>query len=670
MGDCNLDGKYDILKDDMRTDNIFREDASRIIHDAMVREAGRLHFMHIVPDTLQEWQAMQQKLIALIKEKAGSFPQPRDPDIEIHGDVIKCNGYNLSKVSYRSREGIRVTANLYTPEGKGPFPGVLNLHGHLAGGKAHRQVQARGHVLASSGFAVLTVDAFGSGERTTNSGVDEYHGAGIGSTLFNIGETLLGMQLYDNMRAVDILSSLPNVDKDNIGVTGASGGGNQTMWLSALDKRIKASVPVVSVGTFESYVGSNNCVCEVLPEGLTFMEEWAVLAIIAPRPLLMLNSLQDIPCFSVREMLRSFSSAREIYRMYGVSERLFYQAIDLPHGYWPEMLGYMLGWFKRWLKNEGEGRICELPGYTTLDERKCLCFPEAERPAEVCSITEYVKPRARRLAIGHLDSEYSRDDKIEQMKDIFKIREPEVMPFERTADSGKERSTFVIESEPGIILPCVLKNALSEKRINVVIHPGGKRAAVEEKLCLQLFKGGESLFFADLRGTGETCFEKPEPGGLQNPFHRYFRSAFWLGRTPLGDWTTDILAITNYLGSAYPEKSTVIYAFYETGISALCAAAIDRKIAVKAIGIPSSYAKGDSIVSHSMSVYVPGILKWGDVSMAAALAGGSPELINPKEMSGKACDKDACNLLDEEIDRVAGRMGISWRGKVSFSEIK
>src|SRR5690606_40370156 len=71
---------------------------------------------------------------------------------------------------------------------------------------------------------------------------------------------------------VDLLLSLPFVDKENIGATGASGGGNQTMWFAALDERIKAAMPIVSVGTFESAVMGSNCVCELMPGGLTFTE--------------------------------------------------------------------------------------------------------------------------------------------------------------------------------------------------------------------------------------------------------------------------------------------------------------------------------------------------------------------------------------------------------------
>src|SRR5690606_3529978 len=122
-----------------------------------------------------------------------------------------------------------------------------------------------GHSLAKNGYVCLTIDAFGSGERATTHGDYEYHGANLGASLMNIGESLLGVQVVDNMRAVDLLLSLPFVDKENIGATGASEGSIHTMLFAALYERIKAAIPIVSVATFESAVMGSNCVCELMP---------------------------------------------------------------------------------------------------------------------------------------------------------------------------------------------------------------------------------------------------------------------------------------------------------------------------------------------------------------------------------------------------------------------
>lgn len=94
------------------------------------------------------------------------------------------------------------------------------MHGHLSDGRLAEKSQGIAIRLAKSGYAVLFVDAFGSGERAAVHGEFEYHGGMVGGNLLNIGEPLLGIQVIDNMRAVDLLCSLPFVDGERIGATG------------------------------------------------------------------------------------------------------------------------------------------------------------------------------------------------------------------------------------------------------------------------------------------------------------------------------------------------------------------------------------------------------------------------------------------------------------------
>lgn len=160
----------------------------------------------------------------------------------------------------------------------------------------------------------------------------------------DVGETLMGIEITDNIRGVDLLCSLPYVDAKNIGATGASGGGNQTMWLTAMDERVKAAVPVVSVGTFEAYVMGSPCICEVLTDGLTFTEEAAVLALAAPRAIKMCNHSRDAnQAFNPREMLRSYKNAKPVFEMLGAGDNIAYDTFNLSHGYWPEDRKAMLG---------------------------------------------------------------------------------------------------------------------------------------------------------------------------------------------------------------------------------------------------------------------------------------------------------------------------------------
>src|SRR5437773_2516420 len=151
--------------------------------------------------------------------------------------------------------------------------------------------------------------------------------------LWPAGHTLLGLQVYDNRRAVDYLCSRPEVDPDRLGITGASGGGNQTMYAGALDERLKAVVPVCSVGTYQAYLHAACCVCEVLPGALRFTEEGDVLGLVTPRALLVINASKDAIQFSPAEAEKSVDRAKRVFNLSGVRGNLKHLVFESAHDY-------------------------------------------------------------------------------------------------------------------------------------------------------------------------------------------------------------------------------------------------------------------------------------------------------------------------------------------------
>src|ERR1035441_8610712 len=251
------------------------------------------------PATVRGWDERIERVRARLKRAFGRTPEvpcPLDP--EILGTLVR-PGYAIERLTFQSRPGVRVTANLYRPEPVAqPCPAVLSVHGHWAWARMDPHVQPRCIGLAKLGYVVLSVDAFGSGERATEPGPGTYHGGLIGASLFPVGTPLLGLQVNDNRRAVDYLVSRPEVDPSRLAVTGASGGGNQTLYAGATDERLAAVVPVCSIGTYATYLGAACCVCEVNVGGLTYASTGEILALIAPRPLLVMNASQDAIQFS------------------------------------------------------------------------------------------------------------------------------------------------------------------------------------------------------------------------------------------------------------------------------------------------------------------------------------------------------------------------------------
>ncbi|MFA6176566.1 MAG: hypothetical protein WC765_08320, partial [Phycisphaerae bacterium] len=171
-------------------------------------DAARKFRIHQLPTEAAAWKARRKELVAAIWKKLG-VSIDHELALDYHETAtIRMDGYVIKNVYFQSRPGIYVTGNLYLPNGAKACPAVLNVHGHWPRGRLEKRVQERGHSLAKNGYVCLSVDAFGSGERSTKHGEFEYHGGYLGASLMNIGETLMGAQVVDNMRAVDLLCSL------------------------------------------------------------------------------------------------------------------------------------------------------------------------------------------------------------------------------------------------------------------------------------------------------------------------------------------------------------------------------------------------------------------------------------------------------------------------------
>src|SRR5690606_8866806 len=104
---------------------------------------------------------------------------------------LKMKGYTIKNIAFQTRPEVYATANLYIPDGKGPFPGVIFMMGHSENGRLYEAYQSVGHSLALNGYVALAIDPWGAGERSTIHGEFEYHGAHLGASLMNVGESLM-----------------------------------------------------------------------------------------------------------------------------------------------------------------------------------------------------------------------------------------------------------------------------------------------------------------------------------------------------------------------------------------------------------------------------------------------------------------------------------------------
>ncbi|MBQ6474515.1 MAG: acetylxylan esterase [Victivallales bacterium] len=621
------------------------------------------------PETAAALKRFQKRLRSQLWEKLGVTYTPGLPlEVEEHG-VIPQKGFSIHKITYQGRPGIHVTALLYVPDGDGPFPAVIHPHGHHAEGKMGDRQQNMSMALAENGYVVLAPDCFGVYERAVQYREREYHGGFLGSSLFNLGESLMGAQLVDNMRGVDLLASLPYVQKDRIGATGASGGGNQTMWLTAMDTRIRAAMPVVSVGSFESYVTGVNCVCELLPDGMTLTEEAGVLALIAPRPLRIGNALYDVnPTFGVADMLRTYHQVEKVYWNLGVADNLAYTVADHVHGMQPQQRQAVLGWFACHLKGEGQGRPRPAPPAKMLSFDELAMFPSHEaRPAKVRTIADHCILRGKELHDALLARQsIVASDARKGLAKVLRLRPQPTNPtLKRYADvDGVQRYALEVGDH---LIPILVATGKRPAKVAIVLHANGKSAVPQEKLE-ELLASHSLVVLADLFGTGETA----QPNQILGMNHQYFRQLLWIGRSLPGEWVFDILALTRMIRRRHG-VSPDVFAYQEAGACAVFAAALDKGLVVEAIDSPASLRfRRDSIPSFRGNAFatrmagnlytpmmaLPGFLPWGDVSLAAALAGGKAKVrfTSPRGYDGTPYTSAEGAALDKEVATLGKRL--------------
>jgi dienelactone hydrolase len=609
--------------------------------DAFIRAQARaLRATDRPPATRAVWESRRTELLRRIETAAGVTADPPGPLTPKTLGVLQRSGYSIEKLIFQSRPDIWVTANAYVPAGTtGKVPGVLVVHGHWPWARRDPVVQARCLGLVKLGFFVLAVDAFGAGERYPKPARGTYHGALFGSTLWPVGRTLLGMQAHDNRRAVDYLRSRPEVDGDRLGVTGASGGGNQTMYAGALDGRFRAVVPVCSVGTYQAYLQAACCVCEVLPGALRFTEEGDVLGLVAPRALLVINATRDEFQFSVGEAEKSLARARDIYKLYDAPDRVRHAVFESAHDYNRPMREAMYGWMLRWLRNEGDGRPVAEPAHETERPEDLACFADEQRPKEFLFPTTFATREGRRL-VQRLAERLPDHREAWESTAVF-MREqlrnevfggfpkpPKVQArLDKTDHTAGVSTTFaMLEPEPGLPLHVVLKmGALGNGRKPawLLLHLGGKDEALRDPLADRLLRKGCAVVSADLRATGPARPANDAVAGA--PDHNSAEHALWIGRPLLGQWVFDIACLLDWLAAqpALDARRFAVAGFGPAGVVALCAAGLldDRVAAAAAVDAPVSYLTDRSYpAGFPMGLLAPGILRVGDLPQLAALA--------------------------------------------------
>ena len=284
---------------------------------------------------------------------------------------IDTASFRVEKIVFQSRPGLYVTGNLYLPKNLAkPAPAVLYVCGH---GNAFEEVvdnekkikqslgskvyyRNHGARLALMGYVCLVIDTLQLGE------IEGTHHGTYNKGMFwwqSMGYTPAGVECLNGMRAIDFLQSLKEVDPNRIGVTGRSGGGASTWWITAMDTRVKCAIGVAGMADLRAHLiageqarfnqgvitGHCDCMFMVNSERLDFSR---VGQLCAPRPALLINTDQD-PIFPLGGFRRPTKEIAEFYKAMGHPERFSVFQGKGGHEDTEELQQAAFDWLETWL---------------------------------------------------------------------------------------------------------------------------------------------------------------------------------------------------------------------------------------------------------------------------------------------------------------------------------
>jgi len=568
----------------------------------------------------QEWMDKKAFVRDRILVSCGLWPMPEKTPLnaKIFGRIER-EGYSVEKVYFESYPGFFVTGNLYRPLGKeGPFPGVLCPHGHWGRGRLHSDdrgsIPGRCINLARQGYVVFSYDMVGYNDssQVKHSFHDELWGI-----------SLMGLQLWDSIRAVDFISSLPEVDANRIGCTGASGGGTQTFMLMAVDDRIKVAAPVCMISAHFQ----GGCECENAPLLRLNTYNVEIASLMAPRPLILVSATGD---WTKNNPTVEYPDIRSIYKLFDAEDKVSSVQFDTGHNYNKNSREAVYAWFGRWLLGIADAeKLKEQPFAVEKDEDLRVFTDDHPRPADALTaegLNDYLVESAKK-----------------QIESLKPTDAPSLERFQKTmsvalnhtlAASVPARADIVVQKlaeaphgeftavrlligrkgqheaiPAGLLMP---PGGPGKKVATVIVHPEGKDAVMKmgkplSPLVGKLLSEGSAVIAID-------CFQV----GELNKGERKKTEKHWLtyNRTDCALPVQDILTAIGYLRSRDDIGKINVVGLDAAGVWCLLASAVApdvRRIVVDLNGLSDDRAgwEGDT--------FIPGILRAGGARVAAAL---------------------------------------------------
>ncbi|MBD3287306.1 xylan esterase [candidate division KSB1 bacterium] len=620
-------------------------------------------------DTKSDWQKRQQHVRKILQEIVGPFPEKTPLNPRIMG-VVQKDGYHFEKIIFESMPNYYVTGCLFIPDGiTDKRPAILYAIGHSMESFRRPYYQTLLLKLVKQGFIVFTFDPMGQGERIQYTDAEkESVGVPVGSStrehsyannqLLLAGASAARYFTWDGIRAIDYLMTRGEVDTSKIGVTGLSGGGTQTAYISAFDDRVKAAAPSGYITNLRRVLGmigpqdGEQIFIGGVAKGLDHAD---LVEVFAPKPYLIVATTRDF--FNIVGVRETYVEAEKAYFAFGKPENLNMVEDDFRHGYTAKNRNAICHFF---------GEVFDMP--TNVDDFE----PETSEPDELVvtstgqlatylngeTISSVNKGETVELIARVKENRKNSDVHLENVKakarELSGYQTPcelnDVMFKGRYHRDGYNVELYAIRGEGDYVIPIlVMVPADGEKHPAMIyLHPEGKITdAAPGEVIEKWVKRGFIVAATDVIGIGETKGDYDYPG-------RPGYGAVMIERSIVGIHAGDIVRVVNLLKTREDVVADQVgaVAYDELCPALLHAAAFEPTIEKTVlINAPVSYS---DIVNHRLYKYsltfmwgVAGALTEYDLpDLAAAIA--PRELLFAEPVN---CMKEpaAKKLIDEEL---------------------
>lgn len=622
------------------------------------REVRHLDLTYSMPEykTRDAWLARAAELRQQILVSAGIWPTPaKQPIKAVIFDKLDRGDFTIEKVYFESYPGFYVTGNLYRPKNPtGKLPAVLCPHGHWAYGRLENQPlnsgPARAISFARQGYVAFSYDMVGYNDSSTITHKFADHNTTGVEALW--GVNLLGLQLWNSIRSVDFLLSLPDVDASRIACTGESGGGTQTFLLMAVDDRIKLASPVNMV----SFLMQGGSLCENAPNLRIDTNNVELASLMAPRPMLMVSATGD---WTKNTMSSEYPAVRGIYRLFGAEDKLSAVQMDAPHNYNQQSREAVYGWFAHWFLNRSETTPIKERGVSIPSIPELLVFYSRPRPPNELSEAQLTQSLIEQRK-GQLEAAQPKNAaELAQFKNQFGT----AFKFSLMAETPKSEEVMtstpeVHNNNNSIATKLILSRRGKGDRVDLSLLQTGKSQWEKAVLVLASAEDGNRRdeLMASLAAAGYVAatinLQPQSQSSDQAKKYRYFTT---YNRSDAANQIQDILTAIAFLKGKAANLQVV--ALGKAGGLALLARGLAPKIDRMAVDAAElDFANDNDFLAQ---LPIPGIRRAGDFTTAITLAPLTPLLIH--NTGGK--------FRTEQISEIYKRLGRAEHFKTSSAPL-